>query len=79
MRIPLLRVTKGSTDGTVRVGDRVYYAPDGSLCLSAGGFITPDDLTDEILDFESVVDDAREVIFAGGSEIVMNKEISNER
>lgn len=75
MRIPLLRVTKGSTDGTVRVGDRVYYAPDGSLCISSGGFITPDDLTDEILDFESVVDDEHDVVIVGGSEIVVKKEM----
>ena len=59
MRIPLLRVTKGSTDGTVRVGDRVYYAPDGSLCLSSGGFITRDELTD--------------VVIVGGSEFFVKK------
>lgn len=73
MRIPLLRVTKGSTDGTVRVGDRVYYAPDGSFCLSSGGFITPDDLTDEILSFEAVVDDECDVVVVGGSEFVVKK------
>jgi len=75
MRIPLLRVTKGSTDGTVRVGDRVYYAPDGSLCLSSCGFITHDELTDKIKDFEYVVDDEHDVVIVGGSEIVVKKEM----
>lgn len=31
--LPLLRVTKGSTDGTVQEGDVVYYGDDGSLNL----------------------------------------------
>lgn len=53
--VPILIVTKGNTDGSVIRGDRVYYAPDGSLNLidaKQGGWMSKDELTDTITDFE---------------------------
>lgn len=57
--VPILIVTKGNTDGSVIKGDRVYYAPDGSLNMidtKYGGWLEKDELTPEITDFEYVVD-----------------------
>lgn len=57
--VPILLVTKGNTDGSIIVGDRVCYTPDGYLNLlhpQYGGLMSKDELTDTITDFEYEVD-----------------------
>lgn len=45
-------VTKGNSDGSIKAGDLIYF--DGKYTLWApAGFANKDELTDEIMDFES--------------------------
>ncbi len=57
--VPILRVSRSNTDGSVIAGDRVCYTPDGSLNLlhpQYGGWMSKDELKDAITDFEYEVD-----------------------
>ena len=62
--IPIFIVTRNSSDRTVKVGDKVYYSPNGDLNLICkdGGWIDAEDLTPEITDFEYVIDQNKEVV-----------------
>ena len=78
--LPILKVIKGSTDGSVKKGDAVYYGDDGSLVLIGigvigkyGGCIEKDDLTPDVTDFEYEIDDKHEVIVTKWGEVVTDK------
>ena len=74
--VPILIVTKGNTDGSVIKGDRVYYAPDGSLNLidaKYNGWLEKDELTPEVTDFEYVVDKKYEIVITLGGQYTVEK------
>lgn len=79
--LPLLRVTKGSTDGSVKQNDIVYYSDDGSLMFirnldtdESGGWIEKDELTPDITDFEyEIVDDFVVYVDRPGCEFIIKK------
>lgn len=72
--VPILIVTKGNTDGSVIKGDRVYYAPDGSLNLiDAGSWLEKDELTPTITDFEYKVDSEYEIVITLRGQFAVKK------
>jgi hypothetical protein len=73
--LPILKVTKGSSDGTIKKGDFVYYGNDGSLVLigKRGGWIEADELKPDTTDFEYEIDDKHEVIVTKWGEVVTDK------
>jgi hypothetical protein len=74
--VPILIVTKGNTDGSVIKGDRVCYFPDGSLNLlhpKYGGWMSRDELTPEITDFEYVVDQKYERVITSRGQYTVKK------
>ena len=74
--LPILRVTKGSTDGTVKKGDAVYYSDDGSLVLinnKYGGWIEKDDLTPDVTDFDYYIDNKYVIMASQWGEVVVDR------
>ena len=75
-KLPILRVTKGSSDGTVKKGDAVYYSDDGSLVLidnKYGGWIEKDELTPDVTDFEYEIDNKHEIMASKWGDVVVDK------
>jgi hypothetical protein len=79
--LPLLRVTKGSTDGSIKQNDIVYYSDDGSLMFirnldtdESGGWLEKDELTPDVTDFEyEIVDDFVVYVDRHGCEFIIKK------
>ena len=74
--VPILIVTKGNTDGSVVRGDRVYYAPDGSLNLidaKYGGWLEKDELAPTVTDFEYKVDLKYEIVITPRGQYAVKK------
>ncbi len=72
------RVTKGNTDGNIFEKDLIWFSENGILNCATGnscGFLMPDELTDEIMDFEAKVDNAYEVYVTPYSEGVKKRAI----
>jgi hypothetical protein len=73
MRIPLLIVTKSSTDGEIRKGDKVWYSLNGDLnIVQDGGWIDSNDLTSETTDFEYKESEKQEVLIYGRTEQIVD-------
>lgn len=58
------KVTKGNTDGSIKVDDIIYVDKgDGSIVVPKGkGWINKNEQTPEVMDFECEVDSAWEII-----------------
>ena len=75
--VPVMIVTKGNTDGSILAGDRVCYSPNGSLNLlhpQYGGWMSKNELTDSITDFEYVVDPKYERVITARGEYTRRKQ-----
>ena len=61
------RVTKGNTDGCVIVGDILYIdGKTGKLVVNhGGGWLEPDELTPEVMDFEAEIAEDYEIARLG--------------
>ena len=66
------RVTKGNTDGCLVKGDFLWQSENGIL-NAFGGFMTPDELTPEIMDFEAEPDNDYVVYAFYGHEMIVKK------
>ena len=75
------RVTKGNTDGCLHKGDLIWISKNGILnrATAPSGFLMPDELNDEILDFEAEVDSKYEIFVTAYAEGVRKREESDER
>lgn len=49
------RITKPNTDGSLEKDDAIYLAENGDLVCIGKGFMSPEDFTPEILDFEAKI------------------------
>ena len=69
------RVTKGNTDGSIEKGELLWFSDNGMLNIAGkdGGFMTPDELTDEITDFEAEVDYGYVIVKTANSEMMVNR------
>ena len=66
------KVTKGNTDGSIKVGDIIYLDKgDGSLVVPRWGKrFNKEELTDSVTDFECEVDPAWEIIRTANNVLV---------
>ena len=74
--VPLLKVTKSSSDGSIVAGECVWYSPvNGSLviCGKDGGLYDKDELTSEMTDFEFVEHPLRAVLVDERGERTIDK------
>ena len=73
--LPLHIVTKSSSSGDIRRGDHIYWCDDGGslVCLEAAGWLDPEDITEEIRDFEAVIDPEKEVSHSNRGYFVVNR------
>ena len=69
------KVTKGNTDGCVKKGDIIWQSEDGILNLASDvtGFLTPDELTDDVMDFEAEEALEFEIIKIPGHEFIIRR------
>ena len=77
---PLLVVTKGNTDGSLVEGDIVHYDAKGDLVLHlpsvyGGGWMSKEELTPEITDFEYVEHEKYAVKSINGREFIVGKDM----
>ncbi|MBR2214857.1 MAG: hypothetical protein IJ849_03740 [Selenomonadaceae bacterium] len=76
--IPLLKVTKNSTDGKITTGDWVWYSPlDGALNIAGGegGRFAQEELTPQTTDFECIRHPLYVVLIHHGSEQIVAKSV----
>ena len=73
--IPLLKVTGSSSDGSVKIGDCVWYSENGNLNFAGGGSgcIEKADLTPETTNVEYVEHPLYVVVVTNRSEKVVAK------
>ena len=74
--IPLLVVTKSSSDGNIRKGDNVWFSPiNGSLVITGkdGGWYDKEEQTDRMTDFEYTEHPSFTVLISIRGEQVVNK------
>ena len=73
--IPLLVVTKSSSDGNIRKGEHVWYSSNSSLCITGknGGWYEKNELTKEMTDFEYVEHPSLFVLVSNRCEQVVKK------
>jgi len=77
--IPLLIVTKGNSDGSIRTGDIVHYDIKGNLVLhlsdkKGGGLIEKNELNKSIIDFEYKIYHKYKVLVVGNHEKIVRGE-----
>ncbi len=73
-KIPVMLVTKGNTDGSIKAGDHLYYSGDGALnCQEAGGWMDASELTPEIMDFQYEEDKEHIVLNIDGTYRMVSK------
>lgn len=72
------QVTRSNTDGCLMVGEMVWFSENGTLNVidSHGwhGFLTLDELTHDIMDFQAVQDNRYIVIENEKCEMLINRE-----
>ncbi|MBR3645626.1 MAG: hypothetical protein IKN54_04345 [Lachnospiraceae bacterium] len=78
------RVTKGNTNGCISKNEIVWMSKDGSLNIANrdgdSGFLTSDELTSEIMDFEAVLCNVYKLVKIGNDEhLIMRKQTPEER